>query len=481
MQHSLKDVVGRLTRFFDSRIWIVRLADLRPGKAFLYRVSRIAYSTAHGFREDRLTFRAAALTYFSVLSIVPFLAFAFSVLKGFGAYRSFIEGTIRPYLRSTFSGNPALYSGIEKIVEFVDQTDVSSLGAFGMLLFVYTSISLLSNVEATLNDIWGAKTKRPFVRQVTDYTTLLVTTPLLLLVAVTFATAAQSSGVVLFLRHTMGLGMVIDFFLRLTSLLVACVAMVALFCILPNVRVRFTSALLGGVVAGVLWQVALVLHVSFQRGVASYNALYSGFAAIPIFLVWTYVSWATVLLGAQLAAAHQNEQAVRQMVRARRVDEAFKETLAIAVTALVTRDFLDGSPRRTHEELAEQLEVPPPTLNEIVTALVGSSVLARDVSGTAIGYVPGRDIDALRLEDVRDALRREGCTADLMLAIERQLGPSLQGLFQALEREGRDSPNNLTLRQLAELVSQGAVAAKPALEADAPVPVLDAKQPEVPA
>jgi len=320
----------RLQSFFTEQIWGAPGAGVRRGQAFLYRLSRIAYSSVRGFFDNRLTVRAAALTYFSVLSIVPFLAFAFAILKGFGAYSSFIEGTVRPYLQQTFTGNEALLESSNRILHFVERTDVSKLGTFGLLFLVYTSLSLISSVEQALNEIWGAKTTRPVLRQVTDYVTLLVTTPLLILVATTFATAAQSSDAVRFLRHSVGLGPVIDFLLRFTSVLVVGVALFAIYTILPNVHTRPRSALFGAAVAAVLWQGALVLHVQFQMGVAKYNALYSVMSALPIFLVWTYVSWLIVLVGAQVAASHQNEQVTRQRLYAQRADQALKETLAVA-------------------------------------------------------------------------------------------------------------------------------------------------------
>ena len=341
-----RPLLERLRVFFTEQIWAVRAAELRRGRALLYRASRVGYSTVRGFFANRLTVRAAALTYYSVLSIVPFLAFAFAVLKGFGAYASFIEGTARPFLRETFGGNPALLGSLERIIQFVDRTGVSTLGAVGLLVLVYTCVSLLSGVEEILNEIWGATTKRSILRQVTDYVTLLVTTPLLVVAAATVATAAQSSRVVLFLRDALQLGGVIDFLLQFTSLAVVAVAFFAIYMILPNVRTRPLSAAIGAAVAAVLWQGALVLYVRFQVGMSSYNALYSVLSAIPIFLVWTYVSWLVVLVGAQVAASHQNERVVRQQFRARRTDLALRETLALVATAHVARDFLSGGPSR---------------------------------------------------------------------------------------------------------------------------------------
>ncbi len=454
---------------------------MRRGEAVLYRLSRVIYSVIRGFFDNRLTVRAAALTYFSVLSLVPFLAFAFAVLKGFGAYTTFIEGTVRPYVRHTFEGNQALLDAIERILQFVEGTDVSKLGTVGLLFLVYTSVSLIASVEEALNEVWGAKATRPVLRQVTDYVTLLVTTPLLILVAATFATAAQSSDAMLFLRHTLGLGPVIDFLLRFTSVLVVGIALFGIYTILPNVRTHLRSALIGACVSAVLWQAVLVLHVQFQMGVARYNALYSVLSAVPIFLVWTYLSWLIVLVGAQVAASLQNEQVTRQRFRAQRADQALKETLAVVGAAHVARDFIAGGPRRGHEELADLLEVPPPAMEEILEALARAGLLAKTVNGRKVGYVPGRDLDAIRLKDLQDALRREAQAELIRAEVERRLAPELQQILQAAEEEGRASRQNLTLRELAALV-ESAGAAPPTLPPRQPdgLPVLDAKHPDMP-
>jgi membrane protein len=475
----------RLRRFLEVRIWDVRPAELPRLKAALFRAGRIAYSTARALLDDRLTFRAAALTYFSVLSVVPFLAFAFAVLKGFGAYRAFVDGTLRPYLAATFSANPALHDAIDRILQFVDQTDVSKLGAAGVVFLVYTSVSLVANVEVALNEIFGAQKRRALLRQVTDYVTLLVTAPLLLFAATTFSAAAQSSSIVRFLRETLGLGFMIDFALRFTSIAVVGVALFAIYLILPNVRVRPPSALLGAALAAIGWQGLLVLHVKLQLGVARYNALYSVLGAIPIFLVWTYFSWLIVLVGATIAAAHQNDQLVRQRLRGERADEALRETIAVAAAAQIARDFLAGTPRRTAAELGELLEVPPPAIEEILEALVRAGLLVRAVSGREIGYVPGRDLDQIRAADLRDALRRDPAAEDIRAAVERQLRPELQRMLRASEEERRSSPHNATLRELAALAPAGPVdprdARSPRRQANrVRDDVLDAKEPDLP-
>jgi membrane protein len=406
-----------------------------------------------GFFSNRLDFSAAALTYFSTLSLVPFLAFAFAVLKGFGAYGAFVEGVVRPWLAETFAGNPALHGAMERVLGFVEKTDVSRLGALGIVLLVYTSVTLVSNVEGELNKVFGATRGRSRLRQLTDYTTLLVTTPILLLAATAVSATAQSSAAVVWLRETLGLGPLIEFALGLAPLAVMFVAFFSLYVILPNVRTRLSSALLGAAVAAVLWQLVLVLHVRLQVGVARYSALYSAVGAIPIFLVWTWLSWLILLAGAQLAASHQNERAAQQRFRARRADAAMKEMVAVAAAALVARAFLRGEPRPDPADLARRMEVPLPVVEEVVAALVARGVLARAAPGDAL--LPAQDPGTVRLQALRDALRRDPDEAPLRGALARAGGPRLEPLLRAVDAGALPAGEDPTLRALAEAAGDG--------------------------
>ncbi len=492
MSMKARGPAERLGAFFAARIWDARLPDLPPWKAALFWVARLADTMVRGFLDTRLSFRAAALTYFTVLSVVPFLAFAFAVLKGFGVYQTFVQGTIRPYVDDTFAANQALYEAIDHILRFVDQTDVSKLGTLGVVVLAYAAVTLVANVEVALNAIFGAKTRRPIVRQVTDYVALLVTAPLLLLAATTLSTAAQSSRVVEFLRDRLGLGPVIDFALGLGSVATVAAALFAMYVILPNVRIRVGSALLGAAIAALLWHGALVLHVQLQMGVARYSALYSVLGAIPIFLVWTYVSWLVVLVGARIAAGHQ-DVAGRRRLRDAVADPALKEDLAVALAAEVTRDLVAGAHPATTDELTRRLEVPPTLAEEVLDALVRAGVLARVVSGSATGFLPGRDVDQVRAEDVRDALRRDPRADASRARLQRRVDPAVHRVLRAGEEWRRRSPENLTLRELAaaapgEAGPEAAAPAEPAATTPDDVrdrgddrrPVRDEKQPDAP-
>jgi len=447
---TLASTVHSVLRFFSTSVWEEKLADQPRWKAIGHLAARIAYSTARGFSEHDLGSRAAGLTYYSILSVVPFLAFAFSLLKGFGAYGLFISTVVRPYVDHDLAGNPALVAAIDKVFAFVGSTNVSGLGAVGLVFLGYSAVSLLGSVESVLNEIWDVKHGRRLFRRVTDYITMLVTTPLLVLAAITLGTAARSSRFVSFLRDRIGLGAIIDFGLRFTSLAGACLGMTVVMLVMPNTRVRVTSGLLGGVVAGALWQLALALEVNLQLGVANYNALYSGFAALPVFLVWVYVSWMTVLVGAEIAASHQNEQRVRQRLRASQANEALREALGLALAVRIARAFLQRKPRPSTVDLASELEAPLPLVDEAADRLAEGGVLVRASAGGTRTFVPGRDPKDVTAWEVLTILRgasEDGASRDF--GIRLQLDPNVADTLEGLARAASGSDANVTLDRLA--------------------------------
>jgi membrane protein len=453
----------RAERFFTTDVWLADPERLSWPRALGYHAARVAYAGVRTFFERDLPTRAAALTYYTVLSLVPFLAFAFSVVKGLGAYEMLVSRVILPQLHETFEGNPALLAAIDKVFAFVDATDATSLGALGAGVLVYTSIGLMRNIASGLNALWGAP-DQPLLRAVREYVGIIVLAPILLTVAggvVAVATAA-TGGAVAYVRESLGLGFVIDVALALAPLVVAFVGLLLLYLILPNLRVRLRSAAVGAVVGALLWYGALMLHVRFQIGVASYNALYSGFGALPIFLVWVYVSWLTVLIGGGVAAGHQNTRLLVQQMRARGADERFCEALAVNVMAHVGRSFLHGEPHWTRERLATQLDVSDQLVEKVLSAMEGRGLVVRAVESAQPEWVLGRDPDTIRVKDILDAMGHQPLTAPVSVALADGLDPRIGQILDALEHDIEGSSHNLGLRELVARTSgSGEVALDP--------------------
>jgi membrane protein len=226
--------------------------------------------------------------------------------------------------------------------------------------------------------------------------------------------------------------------------------MTAVFLIMPNGRVRFLSAVIGGVVGGILWQLTLVLYVNLQVGVAQYNALYAGFGALPIFLVWVYVSWLVVLLAAELAASHQNEQVVRQRMRAREVDQAMQESVAVLLTARAARAYLAHAARPSSTALADELAAPPQTVEEIADALIAGGVLAASSDGDGERtFLPARDVDGIRISDLLAVMRHRTHPRSDSPDIELRIEPGIARALDELGKAAAHAQANLTARELA--------------------------------
>jgi len=421
----------RAARFLTHDVWHIDLGGVPTFRALFFRTTRILFLAARGFFKDQCLFRASALTFVTVLSLVPLLALGFSIAKGFGAYKNLRANTIEPFLDKTFgpvpwegegpapppgsaneSGGTAaplaaanaegpaaseppglagseLRRAVGKVLDFVDKTDVTSLGLLGLGFLLVTVIQLLGNIEQSFNDIWKIRRSRNLIRKVSDYLAMVVVVPIFILVG---------SGITALLQLA-------DVFLRATALIAVCLGFTFVNLFMPNTRVRIMSALLGGIVAGCLWQVIQVGHVRFQLGMARYNAIYSGFAAFPIFLIWLWFSWVVVLLGAELAYAHQNEAAYGRVIRDLPTSHRYRESLALRAIGRIVEAFLRSTPPWTTIKLSASLKVPEGTLERALDPLVEAGFLAEGGPGPDVTWLLARDPEAVTVKMVLDAER----------------------------------------------------------------------------
>lgn len=405
---DLRARAERTRRFFSHDIWEARLDELPARKAFAYRSARIFHCTFRGFfLEETLHIRAAALTYFSVLSIVPLLAFAFALLKGFGAYEALIDGTIRPYVLNLLAGNEPLRQAFEKTLGFVEQTGVASLGFLGLIFLLYAATRLLRNIEGALNEIWGAKSARDLLEQLRDYVSIIVVTPLSLMAAVALTTMGQMPALVRAAGETLGVSGLMDRAVALlTPLAVLFMGLSFLYIVLPHATVRVRSAMVGAAIGSVVWYAVLIIHVRFQVGVARFNALYSSFAAFPIFLAWQQVSWVVVLLGAKIASIHQHHRSLAQRARLANADQAFREVVCLSALLEVVRAFVNGAAHPTPQHLSTQLDAPEQLIMDGLSPLVAAGLLVETSAPRSHAYALAKSPEAIHVKDALDALRR---------------------------------------------------------------------------
>ncbi|MEO2144632.1 MAG: YhjD/YihY/BrkB family envelope integrity protein [bacterium] len=440
-----RGVIGRLRQrveaFLVKRVWDADLDGFSFLRRTAYRVARIGYLAVRGFRDHRCSTHASGLTYVTVLSIVPLLAMAFSVAKGLGAYERLRAEVVNPFLDRTFGANGVegaasdLRSAIDKVFHFVERTDFGSLGAIGLLVLLWTGVKLLSAVEHTLNDIWGVRRSRTFARKFADYLSLVVVVPVLLMAATTVTTALHAD----YLPEGLS-----ELWPKFVAIGATVIGFTLIYRFTPNVKVRFSSALLGGLLAGGLWHLAQLAHVAFQVGVARYNAIYSTFAALPVFLVWLFVSWTILLMGAELASAHTTEPVFRRSFKALALGPAARRIVALKVVLQVAGAFRDGDAPLAPGLIAEQIKMPERLVNEVTSGLESAGILSVVEDGQDNGgaLVLARDPAAVHLLDVVEAV--DGLPLD---SEDQGLG-SVAAVLQELRLAQVNSPENIDIESL---------------------------------
>jgi membrane protein len=371
-------------------------------KGRLFAFLQAGYQVGAAFAAHQGSLRAAALTYTTMLSLVPLLAIAFSVLKGFG-----VQNAVEPLLQQVAGDSEET---ISRIISYVNNTNVKSIGAVGLLMLVVTVISLLGSIEEAFNATWGVQETRTLQRRFSDYLSVVVVGPILLLAATSMNTSLQSQWLVRWLIENTYLGETLLLLFRMVPYLFIWVAMTFLYIFIPNTRVHPRSAILGGVLAGTAWQIAQWGYFHFQVGMANYNAIYGTLAALPIFLVWVYTSWLIVLLGLEVVYAHQNRAVRPVQIEPVVKSAAVRDVLALSTLLLVCRHFRTDAPPGS-QQLADELGIQLGETEELLETLRELHFLVR-VSDDGQGWLPAREPSVMTLHEVLIALRGELPTAE---------------------------------------------------------------------
>lgn len=315
-----------------------------------------------GFLKNQCMLRASALTYATFLSIVPFMAVAFSIAKGFG----FKKGApyLHKFLLKVTSNNTTI---TDQIVEAIGNANVGGLGAFGVAALLFTVISLLGNIEKSFNVIWGIKKGRNFGRKFTDYLSVTLVAPLFLLMAISSTASLQFDNIPI-IKDILNI-FFIKFILSLIPYLFTGFVLTFLYIFLTNTSVKFKYALAGGAITGIIWQLAQWGFLKFGVSVARSTALYGKIAPVFIGILWVYISWMIVLLGSVMCFAFQNFKTFQKEAGALKISFNEKQKLATKILLLLTRNFESEQEPLTNEEISSKLFIPVTLVNEILFML----------------------------------------------------------------------------------------------------------------
>lgn len=430
---------ARIEQFLKHDLWVMDVDSLHGLHWIGVQVLRLALATVNEFRHRLLDARAAGLVYTTLLSLVPFLAVMFSVLKAFGVHQR-----IEPVLRQALQ--PLGERGVEissKVVEFVNNVDVGVLGVVGIAGLVYTTYSLIDKIEETLNAIWRVREGRSWGRKFTDYLSVVLVGPLLVMTAFGLLASVQSNALVQRVLQIQPFGYVAVWVAQYMPFVLLSALFMFLYKFVPNTTVRATSALVGGVTAAILWGLAGEVFAAFVAESAKYSAIYSGFAILILFLLWLYIGWVTILVGGQVAFFHQYPAAYRSQFLWSHHTYAFRERLALVLLVHVTRRYLQGAPPLQPPELATEIDMPVSIVEEEVDELVRHGVLCRMMDPVGIGLVKPPELIAIA--DILEAIR-DGKAA--MTPLRRESGEETDRLLSHRDRAVREALAGVTLRSL---------------------------------
>lgn len=359
--------------------------------------TRVVARVARAFNHDRVLLHASALTYVTLLSLVPFFALAFAILTGLGVPRR-----LEPWIMGRISAGSEEVA--QRILAYIDNIKVGSLGTVGVIGLLVTVVLVMGNIERAFNHIWGVDRPRRWTRKFADFLSVVLVFPFLILAASSLNALFEHAP-----PEVMG-GVARQLWVEIGRLvlqgaphLVVIAALTFLYIFMPNTRVRFTAAMAGGVVAGIILEITQNLYFHFQIGAAKYNAIYGAMAQLPVFLVWIYISWAVTLLGAEVAWAVQVEQQRRQAGEIDLPAASPLECLHLELLRLVATRYQVGEGASAASQIAALTGLAPVTCTVVLDALTDANLLLSD-DGNPIGYVPARPADTLTLHEVRAAL-----------------------------------------------------------------------------
>lgn len=404
------DVIGKRIQktrdFIKHDIWRIRRTKLPPGKSFFLNLLRVLLLSIRSFDENKCALHASALTFFTMISIVPIAAMAFGIAKGFG-----FEKMLEEQLRDKLAGHEDILANVIQFSHsLLQNTQGGLIAGVGLIILFWSVLKVLGQIENSFNDIWGIKERRTIGRMFGDYLSLMLICPVVIIISgsVTVFITTQVTLITEKVAILGNLSFLVFLLLKLLPYTLLWGLFTFLYIFMPNTKVRFSSGLFAGVIAGTIYQVLQWVYITFQVGVANYNAIYGSFAALPLFLVWLQLSWTVVLFGAEISFAHQNVDTYEFESDARQASHRIKTLLSLQITHHLIRNFIRREKPLTDRDISNQLEIPIRFVNEILFDLVKCRIVSVTETEGERGYQPALDINTISIQYVIDAMEQRG-------------------------------------------------------------------------
>ncbi|MEN8229096.1 MAG: YihY/virulence factor BrkB family protein [Bacteroidota bacterium] len=432
-------MLRQLKTFFQEEIWSHDLTSKSRRRTFLIRQSRIYFLAFKGFFEDRAAVRAASLTYFTMLSIVPIFAIAFSIARNFG-----FEDRLHEVINNNMQGQEEIMEWLTGMVDsLLVKTKGGVLAGVGGVILFWSVIQVLNNIEASFNDIWQIRKARTPMRKFSDYLAIMILSP--------FAIGLSGS-VMVKIQST---AQDIELFKPLIVFMIKSIPYVSLwllftivYIVMPNTKVRFKYALVAGVFAGTVAVIFQMFYQDLQIGVYRANMLYGSIAAIPLFLLWLQITWLIVLMGAELSFAYQNIENYEFEENALNLSHNNRRILTLLIAYHVIKNFEEGGEPWSTDMLSHELGIPIRLVNDLVFELVSAGILAELAADNPKdrSYQPSVDINKITVEYIYNQLEFVG--SDQMVVTESSELNRITKIHEHILHSIRESPSNILLKDI---------------------------------
>ena len=401
----MKQKISDFWTFVTYDIWRITEDEVTKTTFSLYTIIKTVYLCINRFIKDRLINNASALTYSTLLAIVPILAILFAVARGFG-FANLMEHQLRTGFGGTTETSEAILAFVDS---YLSQTKGGIFIGVGLVMLLWTVINLVSSIEITFNRIWQVKKARSMYRKITDYFSMLLLMPILIVI---------SGGLSIFMSTMLKemedfvlLAPVMKFLIRLIPFVLTWAMFTGLYVYMPNTKVKLKHALISALVAGTAYQAFQFLYISSQLWVSRYNAIYGSFAALPMFLLWLQISWTICLFGAQLTYAGQNIRNFSFDKDTQNISRRYRDFISILIMSLIAKRFENNEQPYTAEELSEEHQIPIRLTNQTLYQLQEVDLIhevATDHKSDPIAYQPSIDIGQLNVALLLDRLDTYG-------------------------------------------------------------------------
>jgi membrane protein len=435
-----------LIKRFNYAIWHTPLSEISRWKIFFFKQMRIIVLAARGFSNDKVQLRASALTFYSLLSVIPVVAIAFGIAKGFGLDQNLVK-----LITDKFQTHPEVLQWIlTNAINAIKETRGGYIAGVGMIILFWSVMSLLKHIESSFNHIWQIRSSRPWYRKFTDYLTIMLIAPVFIILSSSITVFISTD-----LSHYISSASILDFFKPFISFLVkfapyflTWISLTILFIIMPNAKVRFVPALISGIIAGTILQVLQWLYIDLQFGITKLSAIYGSFAAVPLFIVWMQSSWIVVLLGAELSFANQNVSRYEFESEALNISNYQKRALVLMIMHMIIHNFSMGEKPISAEYIAMTLKIPVRLARDILQDLSSVNLVSiiHEHEQKERLYQPGLDINKLTVSYVFSCLDKKG--VEQVMVIKNKNYEKVISMLKKFDRLIAKSDSNILIKDL---------------------------------